>query len=302
MEGRALLNLRNNIDYSFTKVVDIILNTKGKIIVTGVGKSGHIGNKIAASLASTGTPSFFLHPSEAFHGDLGVISKNDIILAITNSGETDEILKMLPFFIDKKISIISITSNPESTLAKNSTYHLNIGPLTEACPLKLAPTTSTTLTLALGDALTIALMEGRGFKEEHFAEYHPGGNLGKRLLSKVEDYMRSTEIPIILSNTDMATCIYTINSGLSGLCIVGTLDNVEGIITDGDLRRAIEHYKKDFFDLRPTDIMTINPVFVNREMKLEKAKFLMLEKEITSLLVGSNKGLLGIVRLHDINI
>lgn len=302
IEAKALAQLKENIDDNFSKAVEILLKAPGKVVVTGMGKSGHIGTKIAASFASTGTSSFFVHPSEAFHGDLGMITKEDSVLAIANSGETDEILRLLPYLIDNNIDIVSITSNPDSTLARNSSVHLNIGPLTEACPLRLAPTTSTTLTLALGDALTVALMEGRGFKEEHYAQYHPGGSLGKRLLSKVGDFMSPEGVPVVAKDASMTDCIYKINNGRIGLCVVGRQDNVAGIITDGDLRRAMEQHQKQFFDLNPAEIMTTTPVFIASTERLDTAQKLMVDRKITSLLVGSSNNLKGVIQLHDIKI
>lgn len=302
IEAKALAQLKENLDENFTKAVEILLKAPGKVIVTGMGKSGHIGTKIAASFASTGTSSFFVHPSEAFHGDLGMITKEDSVLAIANSGETDEILRLLPYLIDNNIDIVSITSNSNSTLARNSSVHLNIGPLTEACPLRLAPTTSTTLTLALGDALTVALMEGRGFKEEHYAQYHPGGSLGKRLLSKVSDFMSTEGVPIVASDASMTDCIYKINNGRIGLCVVGAQNKVEGIITDGDLRRAMEKHQKQFFDLNPAEIMTTTPQFIPQTERLDTAQKMMVERKITSLLVGTATDLKGVIQLHDIKI
>lgn len=302
IEAMSLIDMKKNINSDFDKAVELILQTSGKVIVTGMGKSGHIGTKIAASFASTGTPSFFLHPSEAFHGDLGMISKEDIVIAIANSGETDEILRLIPFIVDNGIDIISITSNASSTLAKNSSVHLCTGPFVEACPLRLAPTTSTTLTLAMGDAIMVALMEGRKFKENDYAQYHPGGSLGKRLLSKVSDYLSSNDIPLINSDSSMIECVYSINAGRVGLCIVGSKQEVLGIITDGDLRRAMEIHERAFFDLSPLDIMSSNPIFIEPDAKLVKAQRDMLDKRITSLLVGDKLNVVGIIQLQDINI
>ena len=298
----ALKNLSTIIDTNFTTAVEIMLKAKGKVIITGIGKSGHIGRKIAASFASTGTPSFFLHPSEALHGDLGMIGNDDIVLAIANSGETPEILKIIPYTKDNSIPLIAISSKPESTLAKNSTVHLNIGTFEEACPLSLAPTTSSTLTLAMGDALMVALMDGRGFNEENYAKFHPGGNLGRRLLDTVSNIMIENNLPLIEENFTMSQIIYTINSGRCGLGIVGNQSNVLGIITDGDLRRAMDNSQENFFSLSPSDVMSKKPQFIAPGTKLVEAKNVMNSRKITSLLVGTSSKLEGIVQLHDINI
>lgn len=301
-ETDALSNLSSLIDTNFNTAVEIILSAKGKVIVTGIGKSGHIGRKIAASFASTGTPSFFLHPSEAIHGDLGMIGNDDIVLAIANSGETPEILKIIPYTKDNNIPLIAISSKPASTLAKKSTVHLSIGTFEEACPLSLAPTTSSTLTLAMGDALMVALMDGRGFNEENYAKFHPGGNLGRRLLDTVSNVMLVDNLPLIEEDFSMSQIIYTINSGRCGLGIVGTKTNVLGIITDGDLRRAMDNSQEGFFELSPADVMTKTPQFIAPGTKLVNAKNVMNSLKITSLLVGSPSKLEGIVQLHDINI
>lgn len=301
-EKEALANLTNLIDDNFNTAIETILKAKGKVIVTGIGKSGHIGRKIAASFASTGTPSFFLHPSEALHGDLGMIGSDDIVLAIANSGETPEILNIIPFTKDNNISLIAISSNPESTLAQKATIHLNIGKFKEACPLSLAPTTSSTLTLVMGDALMVALMDGRGFDEESYARFHPGGNLGKRLLTRVGHIMQSENLPFIMDNYSMSEIIYTINAGRCGLGIVGTPNSVKGIITDGDLRRAMDTHKEAFFNLNAMEVMTKNPQFITADTKLLEAKKIMNSKKITSLLVGNSEQIDGLIQLHDINI
>lgn len=302
IEANALGNLFNYLDDNFNKAVHLLHQTKGKVIITGIGKSGHIARKIAASFSSTGTPSFFLHPSEAIHGDLGMLSKDDVVLAIANSGETTEIIRLLPYIKKENIGLISISSRPESTLAKQSDVHLNIGEFEEACPLNLAPTTSSMLTMALGDALMVALMNCNDIKEANFAKYHPGGNIGKRLLEVVADIMLQENLPFVNSNAKVEEVIYSINSGRCGLTIVGNKNKVEGIITDGDLRRAINSAKNDFFKLSASDIMTKNPKFVVGTTKLIQAKNIMNSYKITSLLVGNPHKLTGIIQLHDINI
>ena len=209
------------------------------MIVIGIGKSGLIGKKIAATLSSTGTPSFFLHPGEAFHGDLGMVGADDIVMLISYSGETDEVLKIIPFLKWNKNMIISITGNPNSTIAKNSHHHLNITITREACPLALAPTSSTTAALVMGDALAVALMESRQFQQEDFARFHPGGSLGRKLLAKVKDLMRTDNLPFINKDASFTELLLRMSEGRLGMVIVGTADNFEGIVTDGDLRRAL---------------------------------------------------------------
>jgi len=297
-----LVGLADYLGEDFNQAIELFLATKGKIVVTGIGKSGHIGRKISASFASTGTPSFFLHPSEAIHGDLGMLSKEDLVFAIANSGETSEIIKLLPFIKEETIPLVSISSKPNSTLAQHSDVHLNMGDFEEACPLNLAPTTSSMLTLALGDALMIALMSGKGINEDNFAKLHPGGNIGRRLLDVVSDVMKSKELPFVTATSSIEEVIYKINSGRCGLAIVGEQTNVQGIITDGDLRRSINNSKEHFFSLQAKDIMTKTPKFIGKSTKLIDAKNVMNAKKITSLLVGNNSFLEGVIQLHDINL
>lgn len=287
---------------NFNSAIELLLSVKGKVVVTGIGKSGHIGRKISASFASTGTPSFFLHPSEAIHGDLGMLSKEDLVLAIANSGETKEIISLLPFIKEEKIPLLSISSKPNSTLAQRSDVHLNTGDFEEACPLNLAPTTSSMLTLAVGDALMVALMSGKGIDEANFAKLHPGGNIGSRLLDVVADVMISENLPFVQESATMEELIYKINSGRCGLAIIGNSTNVKGIITDGDLRRAINSSKEDFFNLKAKEVMTKMPKFISKSTKLMDAKSIMNTKKITSLLVGNTQQLEGVIQLHDINL
>ena len=284
-EAKAILKLIDLLDENFEKVVHSILNTSGRVIVTGIGKSGTIGNKIATTLASTGTPSFFLHPAEAFHGDLGMIKKEDVILAITNSGETDEILKLIPFFKVNGNLLISITGNPNSTLAKNSSFHLNIHVDKEVCPLDLAPTTSATTTLVMGDALVVALMNERNFQPEDYATFHPGGNLGRRLLLKVEDVMRSEYLPIVSSKMKISEVLTEISKARLGLVIVTECDKLIGIVTDGDLRRAIQKYNKDVFDLSVESILNTAPLSVYADESIINAEIIIRENNIHTLLV-----------------
>src|SRR6202000_206224 len=239
IEIESLQHVAASIDDEFTNVVNAILKGKGKLIVIGIGKSGIIGKKIAATLASTGTPSFFLHPGEAFHGDLGMVEPNDLVILISYSGETDEVLKIIPFLKWNKNTIISITGNPNSTIAKHSKFHLNINVTREACPLALAPTSSTTAALVMGDALAVALMEARQFQEEDFARFHPGGRLGHKLLAKVKDLMRTDNLPFISSDASFTELLLRMSEGRLGMVIVGNANNFEGVVTDGDLRRAL---------------------------------------------------------------
>jgi arabinose-5-phosphate isomerase len=289
IEIDSLRLVADAIDDQFTKVVEAILNTDGKVIVIGIGKSGIIGKKIAATLASTGTPSFFLHPGEAFHGDLGMVGSNDMVILISYSGETDEVLKLIPFLEWNKNVIIGITGNPNSTVAKNSVYHLNIAIAQEACPLALAPTSSTTAALVMGDALAVALMESRNFQHEDFARFHPGGSLGRKLLVKVKDLMRTDSLPFISEEATFTELLLCMSEGRLGMVIVGNPKHVNGIITDGDLRRALVR-NPDTSTLTIHEMMSENPVFVDENEFIHNAEQLMIERKITAVLVGSELG------------
>lgn len=280
----------------FIEAVNAIISTTGRTIICGMGKSGIIGKKIAASFASTGTPSFFMHPGEAFHGDLGMVKPEDVFIAISNSGETDEVLKLLPFLRDNGNYIIAITGRPESTLAKNSHCHLNIEVPKEACPLQLAPTSSTTATLVMGDALTVALMSERNFKPENFARFHPGGSLGRRLLSRVSDEMVTSNLPSVSLSADFISIVDAITHGCLGLCLVKDYDEIVGIITDGDVRRAMMESKKDVFSLLAEDIYSTNPHRIDKSLNLQQALQVMDRKSITSLLVYEDNRFLGILK------
>lgn len=280
----------------FEVAINAIINTKGRTIICGMGKSGIIGKKIAASFASTGTPSFFMHPGEAFHGDLGMVKSEDVFIAISNSGETDEVLKLLPFLRDNGNFIIAITGRESSTLAVNSHCHLDIAVPKEACPLQLAPTSSTTATLVMGDALTVALMDVRGFQPENFARFHPGGSLGRRLLSKVQDEMLFDSLPSVASNADFTSIIHKISSSHLGLTLVNLNDESLAIITDGDLRRAMESKGRDAFDLVAKDIATLNPASISPEAHVQEAYEVMENKGITSLIVVENNSVVGILK------
>lgn len=295
-EAQALLELIPNIDGDFDKTVELILKCKGKLIVTGVGKSGHIGAKIAATLSSTGTPSFFINPLDVFHGDLGVIQHDDVVLAISNSGQTDELLRFLPYLLENHIPIIGMSGNPHSLLAQYATAHLNAAVSHEACPLGLAPTSSTTATLALGDALACALMEARNFKASDFAQYHPGGTLGKRLLTKAHDVMRTEELPVISPTMKLGEAVIHMSNGRLGLCVATENDKVAGIITDGDIRRAMENSQDSFFSLTVSDIMTRTPKSVAPETKIAEIEKILHQYKIHSVLVVDTENhLLGVV-------
>ena len=303
LEADALNNLADILDEQFVGAVDRILACKGKIIITGMGKSGLVGRKIAATLASTGSPSFYLHPGEAFHGDLGMISPEDVVLALSHSGETDEVLKIVPFIHSNGNVLISITSNPNSTLAKNSDLHLNTGVKEEACVLRLAPTTSTTAQLALGDALAIALMEAREFTAMDFARLHPGGSLGRRLLMTVGNVMRSHDLPVVTPDCGAVEMIHKVSRGGLGLIVIVDNGQIEGIVTDGDIRRAMESREAEFFKIKAIDIATRSPKSVNVNAKLIEAERLMTHNKVNSLLVTDDEGTLcGVIQIYDIKL
>lgn len=296
VEVAALHFIKKQLDEQFASAVKLILGTSGRTIVCGMGKSGIIGKKIAASFASTGTPSFFMHPGEAFHGDLGMVTSDDVFIAISNSGETLEVLKLLPFLKDNQNKIIAITGNTHSTLASNAHYHLNISVPEEACPLQLAPTSSTTATLVMGDALTVALMELRSFQPENFARFHPGGSLGRKLLSKVSDEMVSKNLPLVNEETPLTEVINVMSQGALGLTLVMCDDEAKSLITDGDLRRAIEKYGKDLFDLKAKHIANGSPVSITPDASIAVAYETMQSNKINSLIVCSNKKVVGILK------
>ena len=303
IESKEIANLSKRLTDDFEKAINAILQSSGKLIVSGMGKSGIIGKKIAATLASTGTPSFFLHPGEAYHGDLGMIEENDIVLLISNSGETDEVLKLIPFLKHQKNCTISMSGNHDSTLAKNTNYHLNIAVDKEACPLFLAPTSSTTATLVMGDALAVTLMKLRDFKEENFAKFHPGGSLGRRLLTTVGDVMKKKNLPIISSQATIKEVIQKISEGKLGLVVIIDNNKIIGIITDGDIRRAMESREKDFFNLKAEDLMSNHPKLIYETDKLISASNIMSQHKINSLLVvNESNDLVGVVQVYDLGV
>jgi len=302
IESEAILELSKNLTNDFDGAVRDILKCQGKLIISGMGKSGIIGKKIAATMASTGTPSFFLHPGEAYHGDLGMIEADDIVLLISNSGETDEVLKLIPFLKSQKNKIIAMSGNSNSTLAVNATYHLDISVKEEACPLQLAPTSSTTATLVMGDALSVVLMKKRDFKDKDFAQFHPGGSLGRRLLTKVGDVMKKENLPLAHENTKIQELIQIISKGRLGLVVVLDNSRIIGIITDGDIRRAMETKENNFFQLRAKDLMSKNPKIVDIDEKLITVQVKMTENKVNSLLVTEKNCFVGVIQIYDLTI
>lgn len=303
IEAQSLQELKERIDENFLKAVEIIHNSKGRVVVTGIGKSGLVGRKIAATLASTGTPSFFMHPAEASHGDLGMVTEDDVVIAISNSGETEEILRLIPYLKYFNVKIIALTGNPQSTLAKQAHVVLNVSVKEEACPFGFIPTASTTATLAMGDALAVALIMRNGFRKEDFAVFHPGGSLGRRMLTKVKDLMHTgQELPIAYPETLMLDAVLEISSKRLGVVvIVDENKKILGIITDGDVRRGVQKWGKELFELKASEIMTRNPKTINEEELAAVALSTMQKYSITSLVVPAADGTLkGIIHIHDI--
>lgn len=301
-EATAISGLSHQLDENFEQAVSLLSKSKGKLIVTGIGKSGLIGQKIAATLASTGTPSFFIHPTEAYHGDLGMIEPCDAVLLISYSGETDELLRLVPFLAAQNNITISMTGNSQSTLANNTKLHLSIHIEKEACPLSLAPTSSTTAALVMGDALAVALMQSKDFKNENFAKFHPGGTLGRRLLTTVKDVMTSDNLPMCVKSTGTKEIISLMSNGKLGLVIV--LDNTSllGVITDGDIRRAMDAHEKNFFDLQASHLLNVNPKSIEANAKLTDAHKSMTKNKINSLIVTDNNKVIGVVQLYDLGV
>ncbi len=268
----------------------------GKVIVTGVGKSGHIGAKIAATLSSTGTPAFYINPLDVYHGDLGVMTSEDVVLALSNSGQTDELLRFIPMVLHMNVPIIGMSSNAKSLLAKYSTVHITVKVKKEACPLNLAPTSSTTAALIMGDALAVALMQIRDFRPRDFAQFHPGGELGKRLLTTAADVMQSEDMPVIPKEMHLGEAIIEVSRGKLGLGVSLEDNKVCGLITDGDIRRAMEKWQAEFFNKTVDDIMTREPKTVLPTTKISEIQKIMHEYKIHTVLVtDQEKHLLGIV-------
>ena len=302
IEARAVQALVQRLDGGFTEAVDLLYECKGKVVVSGMGKSGLIGQKIAATMASTGTPSFFLHPAEGLHGDLGMVARGDVLIAISNSGETQEILQLLPFMERMAIPVMAIVGRMSSTLAKNSTVALDVSVAEEACPMGLAPTASTTATLAMGDALAVALLEKRGFKEQDFAQFHPGGTLGRRLLVKVRDVMhRGQEMPQVQETVLGSVAILEMSAKKLGMTtVVDRAGALTGIITDGDLRRFLQQ-GGDFSKTTAGSLASRRPKLIGPDELAAKAVEMMERYAITTLVVADMaKRIVGVVHLHDL--
>lgn len=294
-EAQALLDLIPLLDEKFDQVVDLIYRSKGHVVVTGVGKSGHVAAKIAATLASTGTPAIYLNALDALHGDLGMVMDDDVVLLISNSGNTDELLRIVASMEDRHLPIIAMTGDPDSILASHANYHINVSVEREACPLNLAPTSSTTAAMAMGDALACTLMEMRNFKAKDFALYHPGGSLGRKLLTKVKDVMYTENFPIISPDLKLSDALIRISNGKLGLGVVMREDTLLGIITDGDIRRAVEGARSNFLDLTVEQAMTKSPKTIGPEAKLTTIQQMFRKYKIHSLLVMEKGKLVGIV-------
>ncbi len=300
IESRAVKALKDRLDSDFSKAVDMVLAVTGKVVVSGMGKSGIVGQKIASTLASTGTPAFFLHPAEGVHGDLGMIMRNDILIAISNSGETEELIKIIPVVKRLGAAMIAMTGKKKSTLAMYAGAVLDVGVKEEACPLGLSPTASTTACLAMGDALAVALLEKRGFKAEDFASLHPAGSLGRRLM-KVEDLMHSGKnMPAVPSGTRMRDAIIEMTGKRMGLAGVFKGRRLSGIITDGDLRRALEKGTPDLLNKTVDEVMTRNPRTIGKGELAEAALKKMEVDSITSLFVLDGLDAVGVVHMHDL--
>jgi len=304
IEAESILNLIDKIDDNFARAVDLISKCKGKVVLTGIGKSGFISTKIASTLASTGTPAFFLHPAEGIHGDLGMLSPKDVVIVISNSGETDEVLQLLPLLKHLSLKIIVFTGSANSTLASRGDIIINTSVKEEACPWGFVPTSSTTAALAMGDALAMAVLKKRGFKQEDFAILHPGGTLGKRLLLKVTDLMhRGSSVPLVRENTIMKDALLEMTSKRLGVTgVVNKNKILVGVITDGDLRRALEKHS-DLLNKKALEIMTTNPKGISEDTLAVVALEMMEEYAITILFVYKGKKpnrVVGIIHLHDL--
>ena len=301
MEVEAVGLLSSRVDQQFRIACETILACQGRVIVTGMGKSGHIGNKIAATLASTGTPAFFVHPGEASHGDLGMITRTDVVIAISNSGNTNEIVTLLPLIARLGIPLISMTGDEQSQLAKAACANLDVSVTIEACPLNLAPTTSTTVTLVMGDALAIALLEARGFNAEDFAFSHPSGALGRKLLLRVKDIMHEgDQIPVVSADKTLQDALIEMTQkGLGMTTIMSDDAKLVGIFTDGDLRRIID-LKVDFATTSVSDVMSANPKTIPQNMLAAEALTIMEKASITALIVEEEDHITGVLHLHDI--
>ena len=302
LEKAALDEVSAHLNQDFNQACQLLLKATGRIVVTGMGKSGHIANKIAATLASTGTPAFFMHPGEASHGDLGMVTRSDLVLALSNSGETHEVTSLLPLLKRLGIPVISITGAPDSTLAREANVHLNVSISREACPLNLAPTSSTTAALVLGDALAIALLEARGFGPDDFARSHPGGSLGRKLLLRVADIMHQGErIPQVGAQASLREALLEMTrKGLGFTCVLDAQQQLLGVFTDGDLRRTLDA-AKPLLECQVVDVMTRHPSSIRAELLAAEAVHLMEEKQISALPVtNEQQQVVGALNMHDL--
>ena len=301
IESKALTKQIDHIDQAFVDACELCLQCSGKLIVMGLGKSGHIADKIAATLSSTGTPSYFIHPSEAIHGDLGMIDEKDIVLIFSYSGETEEIISLIPYLKKKEIKIISFTGNIDSKLSIESDIHINVSVDEEACPMNLAPTASTTTALAVGDAFAVALLERKGFTKEDFAKSHPGGSLGKQLLLSIGDIMHTgDEIPVVSSDDPLSTGLIEMSQKALGMTtVVDNKNQLAGIFTDGDLRRTLES-SIDIKSTKMSDVMTVNPFVLPADTLAYSAVNLIQEKKITSIIITKENKVIGALNIHDL--
>ena len=301
IEVEGLQNLKEQVDVSFSNAINLILSRKGKVVFSGMGKSGLIAKKIAATISSTGTMGVFLHPAEAVHGDLGIIAEDDILIAISYSGESDELIRIIPALRRRNIPTISITGNSQSTLAKHADVSLLARVNREACPLELAPTASTTAALVLGDAIAVCLMEAKGFKEMDFAVFHPGGSLGRRLLQTVEEVLITRQLPVNRQSDTIDSVILEISKGRLGLTVVlDGEDVVVGLVTDGDLRNAIKIHKSKLLGMRVREIMNTKPIFVAKDALINDAELLMKKTGVNSLIVQDEGKLLGVISQRNL--
>ncbi len=301
IESSAISGLKKNLDQNFIDACELCFNCEGKIIVMGLGKSGHIADKIAATFASTGTSSFFIHPSEAIHGDLGMIDQKDIVLVLSHSGETEEIVSLIPIIRNMGINIIALTGNKESKLSQEAHIHLEVEIKEEACPMNLAPTASTSAAMAMGDAMAVALLEKKGFTKEDFAKSHPGGSLGKQLLLSVEDIMHTgDEIPVVYETDKLALGLIEMSKKALGMtAVINEKDNLVGIFTDGDLRRTLES-KVDIRKTYMKEVMKKDPYVIKKETLAYHAVAIIQEKKITSLIIVDGEKIIGALNIHDL--
>ncbi|MDE2343233.1 MAG: KpsF/GutQ family sugar-phosphate isomerase [Betaproteobacteria bacterium] len=303
IESEAIDQISLRLDGSFVAAHHLMRACKGRVVVSGIGKSGHVGNKIASTLASTGTPAFFMHPAEASHGDLGMIAAEDLLLALSNSGESEELLIIVPLLKRRGTRLVAITGNPQSRLARLADVHLDASVPREACPLNLAPTASTTAVLALGDALAVTLLEAKGFSAADFARTHPGGSLGKRLLLSVQDIMHQhPRVPRVPADATVAQALVEMSSKALGMtAVVDAQDKLLGVFTDGDLRRALERGQTAIHDIRVRDLMTANPVVTRPDALAAEAASIMQERKIFGLfVVDAERRLVGAFNMHDL--